>query len=76
MEIRSAPKRGAQREASMKAYLVTTGIVFGLITLAHIARVIAEGPHLLKEPWWVLLTLIAAGLCLWAFRLLRRSPPL
>ncbi len=54
----------------MKAYVVTTGAVFGLLTLAHIWRVIEEGPHLVKEPWYVLITAAAAALCLWAFRLL------
>ena len=55
----------------MKAYVITTGVVFALITLAHILRVIAEGPRLLTEPIWVLLTLATAGLSLWAWRLLR-----
>ena len=58
----------------MKAYVITTGVVFGLITLAHIWRGIAEGPHLAKEPWFVLLTLGVAGLCLWSVRLLWRWP--
>jgi hypothetical protein len=55
----------------MKAYLVTTGVVFGLITLAHIVRIVMEGSHLLKEPLYVVLTLVAAGLSVWAWRLLR-----
>ena len=55
----------------MKAYVITTGVVFAPITLAHILRVIAEGPRLLTEPLWVLLTLATAGLSLWAWRLLR-----
>jgi hypothetical protein len=58
----------------MKPYLMITSAVFGLITVAHIWRIIAENPHLAVEPWFVLLTLAAAGLCLWALRLLRRSP--
>jgi len=58
----------------MKAYVITTGAVFGLITLAHIWRVFAEGPHLAKEPWYVLLTVATAALCVWALRLLWRSP--
>ena len=57
----------------MKAYLITTGTVFGLITLAHIWRVFAEGPHLATDPVFVLLTVAAAALCLWAWRLLRLS---
>lgn len=55
----------------MKAYLVTTGVVFGLITMAHIVRIVMEGSHLLKEPLYVILTLVAAGLSVWAWRLLR-----
>jgi hypothetical protein len=55
----------------MKAYVMTTGAVFGLITLAHVLRIIAEGPHLATDPWYVLLTVVAAALGLWAWRLLR-----
>jgi len=58
----------------MKAYVMTTGAIFGLLTLAHIWRVIEENPHLAREPWYVLLTLASAALCLWAVRLLWRSP--
>jgi hypothetical protein len=57
----------------MKAYLITTGTVFGLITLAHMWRVLAEGPHLATAPVFVLLTVAAAALCFWAWRLLRHS---
>ena len=59
---------------SMKAYLITTGTVFGLITLAHIWRVCVENRHLATDPWFIFLTILAAGLCVWAWRLLRRSP--
>ena len=55
----------------MKAYLMTTGAVFGLITLAHLWRFYEEGPRLATDPWFVLLTVAAAGLSLWAWRLLR-----
>jgi hypothetical protein len=55
----------------MKAYLMTTGAVFGLITLAHVFRIIEEGPQTARDPWFVLLTLITAGLAIWALRLLR-----
>jgi hypothetical protein len=58
----------------MKPYLMVTSAVFGLIAVAHIWRIIAENPHLAVEPWYVLLTLAAAGLCLWALRLLWGSP--
>jgi hypothetical protein len=58
----------------MRAYLIVTGIVFGLITLAHVARLFAEGFGPAKEPAFVLLTIIAAALSFWAFRLLPRAP--
>jgi hypothetical protein len=58
----------------MKAYVITTGIVFALLTLAHVWRVVLEGRSLLAEPWFVAITLAAAALCLWAFRLLWRWP--
>jgi hypothetical protein len=55
----------------VKAYVMTSGSIFGLITLAHVWRVFAEGPRLATQPWYVLITLAAAGLCLWAWRVLR-----
>jgi hypothetical protein len=57
----------------MRAYLLTTGTVFGLITLAHIWRVFTESPWLARDPWYILLTILSAALCFWAVRLLRRS---
>ena len=57
----------------MRAYVVTTGAVFGLIVVAHIWRAIEEGSVLAKDPAYVLITLFAAALCLWAFRLWRLS---
>ena len=54
---------------------MTTGAVFGLITVAHVLRVIAEGPHLMTEPWFLLLTAATAGLCIWAWRLIRLTTP-
>jgi hypothetical protein len=55
----------------MKAYVLTTGTLFGVLTLAHILRMIMENPHLATDPWYVLITVVAAALCLWAGLLLR-----
>lgn len=55
----------------MKTYVRTTGVVFGLITVAHLLRIVAEWPHLATEPLYLLLTAATAGLCLWSWRLLR-----
>ena len=49
-----------------------TGILFSLITLAHLLRVIQEGPGVLNV-WWILLTVATAALSVWAFRLVRLS---
>ena len=57
----------------MKAYLITTGAVFGLITLTHLWRMIAEWPKMATDPIYIALTLLAATLSLWAWRLLKLS---
>ena len=54
----------------MRAFLITAGTIFGLIVVAHIARMVAE-PARLTDLWFWLLTLIAAALSGWAFYLLR-----
>ena len=54
----------------MKAYVMISGALFGLVTLAHVLRIVEEGPHLVTNPWWMLITAVAAALCAWACRLL------
>ena len=58
--------------ASLRAYVMTTGAVFGLLSLAHLWRIIVER-HLATDPWFILVTVAAGALCVWAWRLLRRS---
>lgn len=57
----------------MRAYVMTTGAVFGLLTLAHLLRIVEEGAHLARDPAYVLITVAAGVLCLWALRLVRPS---
>jgi hypothetical protein len=57
----------------MKPYLITTGTIFGLITVAHIWRMIGENHHLAVDPFFLALTVLSTFLCGWAFRLLRRA---
>jgi len=57
----------------MRAYIALTGTIFGLIVVAHIWRILEEGSHLATDPGYVLLTCVAAALCLWAVRLLARG---
>lgn len=58
----------------MKAYVITTGTVFGLLVVAHILRIITEAPQLATDPWYILITLAAAVFCYWAWRVLRSMP--
>ena len=57
----------------MKAYLITTGTVFTLVTAAHIWRAISESTTLARDPWFIMLTVLTAALSLWAWRLLRAT---
>ena len=56
----------------MKAYVGVTGAVFGLLALVHIARLFAEGAHLLTEPFFLATTGVSIGACVWAIALLRK----
>jgi hypothetical protein len=55
----------------MKAYLMTSGAIFGLLVVAHFLRIVAEGPEVARDPWFLLTTFISGALCFWALRLLR-----
>ena len=55
----------------MKAYVLTTGVIFGLVVVAHVWRVLLEGPRMATEPPFIVITLLAAGLCIWAWHVLR-----
>ena len=57
----------------MKAYITTTGAIFGLVTLVHVWR-ITEERHLASDPWYLLITVAAAALSVWAWLALRRAP--
>jgi len=61
----------------MKAYLITTGILFALLALAHLLRTIVEWSRLATDPWFILvgpgIGVAAAALCFWAWRLFRVS---
>jgi NO-binding membrane sensor protein with MHYT domain len=56
----------------MKAFLIVVATVFTLIVLAHIARITVE-PDKAKDPWFLLLTIVAAGLGGWAWQLVWRT---
>jgi hypothetical protein len=57
----------------MKTYVTSTGLLFGLLTVVHIWRAAEEGARLARDPWYVLITVAAAALSWWAWRLVRRA---
>jgi hypothetical protein len=57
----------------MRAYLWTTGSMFGLITAVHLWRWIVVERGLARDPWFVLATVVSAALCIWAWRLTRAT---
>ncbi len=57
----------------MKLYVAVTGLLFGLLTLAHVWRVYEE-PHLIRDPFFAIVTVLSAGICVWSWRVARRGP--
>jgi hypothetical protein len=56
----------------MRAYVITSGVIFALLTVAHILRVVLENRQLATDPAYILLTLATTALAIWAWRVLRR----
>ena len=56
----------------MRAYIATTGIVFGLLVATHIWRAFIER-HLVADAFFLGATVIALAFAIWAVVLLRRS---
>ena len=52
----------------MKNYVMTTGVLFLLLAAAHVFRGVQER-HLIRDPWFLLTTVIALVLAGWALRL-------
>jgi hypothetical protein len=59
----------------MKAYLITTCVIFGVMTVLHVWRAIAEWPQAGLNPAFALgmgtIIALPAVLSYWAWRLLR-----
>ena len=54
----------------MRAYVMTSGAIFGLLVLIHLLRIVVE-PSAFRDPFFLISTVIAASLCGWAVRVLR-----
>ena len=57
----------------MRAYVITTGLVFGLLTVAHLMRIVREDPSLAADPAYLAITAAAGALSIWAVYVLRRA---
>lgn len=62
----------------MKAYLIVTGCLFGLVGAAHLVRLFVEPGHAMTDVAWVApnlgLFLIGGGIAVWAIGLYRQRP--
>ena len=58
----------------MRTYALTTGVIFALLAVAHVFRMIGESHSLATDPWFLIITVIAALLSVWAFTVARRTP--
>jgi hypothetical protein len=60
---------------AMRSYLIATGVVFGLLALAHLLRTIAEWGRLASDPGFIVegpgIGLVALAFSVWAWRLVR-----
>jgi Co/Zn/Cd efflux system component len=59
---------------TMRTYVLTTGIIFALLVAAHVWRIAAESTALAADPFYMLITIAAGALSIWALVLLRRAP--
>lgn len=60
----------------MRAYVITSGVIFALLVLAHLARIAIDGPGVLSDVFFVVATLIAGALAVWAWRVARQMASL
>ena len=58
----------------MRVYVLTTGVIFALLAVAHVFRMVTERHTLATDPWFLIITLVAALLSVWAFTVARRLP--
>jgi hypothetical protein len=58
---------------TMRGYIIVSGLLFGLITAAHAARLVAEGLGPLGEPLFLASTLVSAAMSGWAWFAQRSS---
>ena len=58
----------------MRSYVIVAGVIFALVTLAHVWRVVVE-PNLVRDPWFIAFTGVSAGLTVAAWRVVCHARP-
>jgi hypothetical protein len=56
----------------MRTFLIAVGLVAAFVAVAHILRLLREGPDIASDPWFVAASLVTAGVAVWAWLPLRR----
>ena len=56
----------------MKAYLGVTSAIFFLLAIVHAVRAVQER-NLARDPWFLVITILALALGIWALRLFLRA---
>ena len=61
----------------MRAYLGTTGVLWALLAVAHVARTVSEWDRVRSDPGFIVeapgIGLLALALCIWAWRLFAQA---
>jgi hypothetical protein len=57
----------------VKLYIAVTTVLFAIVLIGHLARVAAEGVHVLTEPIFAASTLLTLAMALWGALLAWRS---
>jgi hypothetical protein len=58
----------------LRIYIAVTGVIFLFAFAAHVARLFAEGPAILREPIVIVTTLLSLVFAVWALLLLIGPP--
>ena len=49
-----------------RCFVIASGIIYALILVGHIVRVVAEGVHTLTQPLFLVSSILAIGMAVWA----------
>lgn len=59
----------------MRSYIITSGILFGLLVLVHGFRLFAEGLGPLQNPVFLVSTLTSVAMSVWAWFAFKATKP-